>query len=318
MPRVSVVIPTYNRAGYLSEAVASVLAQTYRDFEVIIVDDGSIDNTPEVVASFRDAHIRYFYQENRGVSAAMNTGILASTADYIAVLDSDDVLVEEALQKSVAFLDQHPEAGYCFGQSYTIDENGRPLRRSPRGPKVTFVRDGREEIAHALLGERSIGFLVRRSCFQEVGLYNTELPMSEDWDVFIRLAKRYAVGHLAEPLYKWRSHHQQMTSQSNVKVVQNAHTAVLESVFEDADLGALYGHLRGKAYFGLYCLLARMSSLAGHRGIGLLYLLKAIKTCPESLCEIKGLSLWINSTKNFLPWRLRRIIVRMLMALKLR
>ena len=318
MPRVSVVIPTYNRAGYVSEAVASVLAQTYRDFEVIVIDDGSTDNTPEVVGSYRDAHIRYFYQENRGVSAAMNTGILASTAEYIAILDSDDVLVEEALQKSVAFLDQHPEVGYCFGQSYTIDESGRPLRSSPRGPRVTFVRDGREEIAQVLMGGRSIGSMVRRSCFQEVGLYNTELPMSEDWDMFIRLAKRYAVGHLAEPIYKLRFHQQQMTSQSSMKIVQNAHTTVLESVFEDAELGPLYGHLRRKAYFSLYCLLARMASLSEHRGAGLLYLLKALKTRPESLCEIKGLSIWIRSTRNFIPRRPRQIIVRMLMALKLR
>ena len=120
MPRVSVVIPTYNRAGYVSEAVKSVLNQTFHDFEVIVVDDGSTDNTPDVIDSFKDTRIRYLYQENRGVSAAMNTGILASTAEYIAILDSDDVLVEEALQKSVAFLDEHPEVGYCFGQSYSI------------------------------------------------------------------------------------------------------------------------------------------------------------------------------------------------------
>jgi glycosyltransferase involved in cell wall biosynthesis len=150
MPRVSVVIPAYNRAHFLPEVVESALAQTYRDFEVIVIDDGSTDNTPEVASRFPPA-VRYYRQENQGLSAVRNKGIELARGEYIIFLDSDDVLLKDALEKSVLFLDQHPEAGFCHGQFCTIDVNGRPMRlRRPRGPKATYIRDGREEITEFL------------------------------------------------------------------------------------------------------------------------------------------------------------------------
>jgi glycosyltransferase involved in cell wall biosynthesis len=321
MPRVSVVIPTYNSASFLPDAIGSVLAQTYQDFEIIVVDDGSNDNTAEVVSSFKDPRIRYLYQENRGVAGARNTGILASQAEYIAWQDSDNVLLEEALQKSIDFLDIHPEAAFSDGQFYTIDESGRPLRRGrARGPKATFVRDGLEEISHLILGNRSIGlfFVVRRAAFQETGLFNTRLRMSEDWDIWIRLAKRYAVAHLAEPIAKVRFHAQSMTALTKIDVVHAAHTAVLESVFRDPELAPRFGHLKKKAYFGLYCLCAREAAFTGHKRVGLSYLLTAARTCPGMLWEREGLSILMRSGKDFLPWHVRMFIVQALMALKLR
>ncbi len=323
MPRVSVVIPTYNQASFLSEAVGSALAQTYRDFEVIVIDDGSTDDTPEVASTFPPA-VTYFRQENQGSASARNRGIELARGEYIVFLDSDDVLFEDALEKSLAFLDQHPEAGFCCGQFYTIDESGHPLRlRRPRGTTATFVRDGREEIAHLLFPDSCDAVhlsatLFRRSCFEEVGLYDTGLRINQDLDMWFRLAKRYAVGHFAEPLAKVRFHAQSITAKSGIEVVQNDHTAVLESVFEDAELGPLYSHLRKKAYFGLYCLFSRVAARGGRKGAGLLYLLRAVKTCPGALWEMRGLSLLMDAAKDFLPRRLRRIIIQTLMALRLR
>jgi glycosyltransferase involved in cell wall biosynthesis len=320
-PRVSVVIPTYNDSVFLSDAISSVLSQTFRDIEVIVVDDGSTDNTIEIVKSFQDPRIRYIYQENRGVAAARNTGILASRAEYIAWQDSDNVLFEDAIRKNVEFMDEHPEVGFSHGQFYTMDEIGRPLRRGrPRGPKKTFVRDGMEELSHLLLGDRTIGlfFMVRRVCFMKEGLFNTSLLMSEDWDIWIRLAKRYAVGHIAEPLARVRFHSHSMTAKSKIEVVRKAHTDVIESVFVDPELGPIYRPQKHKVYFGLYCLCAREAAFTGHKFSGLVFILKAVGTSPVMILNRKGLSLLMRSGKDFLPSPVRKLIVKTLMALRLR
>jgi len=320
MPRVSVVIPTYNRSSFVLEAIESVLRQTYHDFDLIVVDDGSSDNTKEVVSDIKDTRIKYIYQKNQGVSGALNTGIMASAAEYIVILASDNIMFEDVLQKCVAFMDEHPEIGFCHGQSYTMDESGHLLRsKRLRGPKVTSIGYGRKEIVDLLLGEHKTRyFMVRHSCFDKIGLFNIELRMSEDWDMLFRLSKRYPVGHLAEPLGIIRNHDQSMTAKTNVEIVKGHHTAVLESVFKDAELGPLYGHLRKKAYFCLNCLLARTAARTGHKVTGLLYITKAIKTSPKFLLETRGLFLLIKTSRAFLPRRLGNLIARILITLKMR
>jgi hypothetical protein len=188
-----------------------------------------------------------------------------------------------------------------------------------RGPKVTSINDGRKELVNLLLGERNIGHLIARvSCFDEVGLFNTKFCMSEDWDMWIRLAKKYKVGHIAEPMIKARYHVQSLTAKSDVEIVKNAHTALLESVFQDTELAPLFSHLRGKAYFGLNCLIARVAALTGHKITAIKYFKKAIGIYPRVFIDIMMLSLLIRSTKVLLPQKLRRIIIDLLMTLRLR
>ena len=120
MPRVSVIIPTYNSARFVVQAVESVLAQTYSDFEVIVVDDGSTDNTPVALAGYRQK-IRYLHQENRGPSAARNAGYRASQGDYVLFLDSDDLIPPDTLERQVSFLNDHPEFGLVYSASQQIN-----------------------------------------------------------------------------------------------------------------------------------------------------------------------------------------------------
>ena len=128
MPRVSVVIPTYNRSDYILEAVESILTQTYRDFEIIIVDDGSTDDTRDVLAGQIEAGtIRYIYQENRSKSAARNHGIRLAKGEYIAFLDSDDLFTPTKLAKQVAFLDEHPDIGFVHSWYSKFDDAGNHL-----------------------------------------------------------------------------------------------------------------------------------------------------------------------------------------------
>jgi len=123
VPKVSIIIPTYNYAHFITEAIQSVLSQTFQDFEVIVVDDGSTDNTREVLAQFGNK-IRYIYQENRGLSAARNTGILNSSGQYLCFLDSDDSLLPEKLELQVKLLDSKVDVDLVYTWWYLVDENG--------------------------------------------------------------------------------------------------------------------------------------------------------------------------------------------------
>jgi glycosyltransferase involved in cell wall biosynthesis len=320
MPQISVIVPTYNRARYVRETVESILRQDYQDFELIIVDDGSTDNTREVIQNIGDTRIKYIYQENQGVSGALNTGILAAKSEYVGFIASDNMMIEHGLGKVVEFLDRYPDAGFCYGQIYTIDGNGTLTRsKSIRGPKTTRVTSGKDEIVKLILGEHSIDcFAARRACFDKVGLYKTSLRMSEDWDMLIRLTAKYNVGHIAEPLGLIRNHPQSMTAKASVDIVKKSHEAVLESVFNDPELGSLYGYLQKKAYFGFYCLLARVANRTGQKGTGVLLLGKAIKSSPGMLFSKRGVYNILQSSKSFLPRWLSKSISRSLIKFKMR
>lgn len=320
MAKVSVVIPAYNRARLLPEAVNSVLAQTYQDFELIVIDDGSTDNTQEVARSF-PPRVQYFRQANAGLSAVRNRGVELATGEYIVFLDSDDALLEQALEKGVAFLDQHPEVAFCHGQVYTIDEHSRPLRlRRPRGPKRTFVRDGREEIAHLILFRNIIGpsaTIIRRSCLEDVGPFNTALTSFEDWDMWVRLAKRYAVGHLAVPLALYRVHSQSITARFDVESAESLCTGLMESVLTDTELGPLLAPMRKRALFALYCYVAKVAGQRRRLGPGIRFMLKAFAAYPAFLFQADGISLLTNAARGFAPPVLKSRTAQVLRALRL-
>jgi glycosyltransferase involved in cell wall biosynthesis len=319
MPKVSVVIPTYNRASFLFESINSVLKQTLQDIEIIVVDDGSTDDTREMVMKYFPM-VRYIYQENQGVSIAFNNGINLALGEYVAIFADDDIMLEDALEKSVTFFNQHPEVGFCHGQNYTIDENGQSLRlRTTRGPRVTFIRSGKEEIANLLFRDsiQASTVVIRRSCFQKVGLFDTNLRGGEDWDMWIRLSRYYPVGYLSEPLVKVRIHAQNLQSQGNIDSLKKNYIARLNSVFNDSELGKVYAHLRRKAYFGLYCNCSKIAAEKGKRIQGIRYMVKALSVCPELLFQRDGISLLLNTAKGFPPVWLKRKTMRVLIALHL-
>ena len=125
-PKVTVVIPTFNRAHYLAEAIQSVLNQTVADYELIVVDDGSTDETSAVLAGFKDPRLCVFRQEHRGISAAMNAGLRAARGEYIARLDSDDVWFADLLEQETAVLDSHPDVGVVYARAQAMSANGTP------------------------------------------------------------------------------------------------------------------------------------------------------------------------------------------------
>lgn len=210
--KVSVIIPTYNYGRFLGEAIQSVLDQTLTDFELIVVDDGSTDNTKEVVSSFKDSRIKYIYQENCGVSAAQNTGIRASTGEYIAILGSDDKWFPENLELQVRMLDAHPDVGLVCSDGYLFDDRtGATLGRMwhLNFPGLNLRRASQQPLRELLSRGcfiRPQFTVMRRVIFGETGYFDESLRIGEDWELFIRITQRFTIECLDMPL-GWRRKH---------------------------------------------------------------------------------------------------------------
>jgi len=203
-PKVSVVIPTYNAARYIAEAIESVLAQSYHDYEIIVVDDGSTDNTKEVLRPYMD-RIRYFYKENGGVSSARNRGIQEARGEYIAFLDADDLWLPEKLKLQIEIMEQHPDFAMIHTDIKVIDVNGTLLKESANKRRQSHNGMVFEEFFKTY---RSLvmmsSALIRKSSIESMGLFDESLSVSEDYDFFLRFFWNYPVYLLDEPLVKYR------------------------------------------------------------------------------------------------------------------
>jgi len=246
MPTVSVIMPAYNQSEYLGEAIVSVLGQTYQDFEMIVVDDGSTDNTAEVVHSFWDKRLSYIYQENRGLSAARNTGILHATSLYLTFLDSDDLFLPEKLEILLNEMENHPELGLVAGQAIPIDEKGRRIGRR-------IARALPEDASKLLItNPLHVGSVLLRKCWQEsAGLFDESLRACEDWDLWIRLAKLGCKMKLIErPVSLYRFHQAQMTRDE--EHMFRAMIALVEKTFKSQDVPESWWLMRDRAYSAPY------------------------------------------------------------------
>lgn len=200
LPLVSVVIPTYNYGHCVAEAVESALTQTYPNVEVIVVDDGSTDDTRARLAPYGD-RIRYIYQPNAGLSAARNTGIRAARGSYIALLDSDDAFHPRKLELQMGYLTGHPEIPF-LATDHLGGPTCPPWSPPPDAPPVHRVKQ-EELVIKTRFG--SCGVVVRKDCFDQVGLFDESLRSVEDRDMWIRLAARFPIALMRAPLWWYRS-----------------------------------------------------------------------------------------------------------------
>ncbi len=202
MPRVSVIIPTCNRAHLLQEAVESVLNQTLRDFELIVVDDGSTDCTPHLLIKWKD-QIRWVRQENAGVSRARNVGVRSSRGRYVSFLDSDDLWLRNKLEIQVAFLDANPQYAVCYTDEMWI----RKGRRVNPG-KIHKKYSGwifEQCLPLCIISPSSA--MMRREVLEAVGDFDESLPVCEDYDLWLRVASRYPIFFLDKKLIIKRGGH---------------------------------------------------------------------------------------------------------------
>lgn len=207
VPAISVVIATYNRARFLPETVESVLKQSLRDFELIVVDDGSTDGTFQMLESYGD-RLRVFHQENRGPSAARNLGVRNSRGRWIAIQDSDDICLPDQLEFLLDYAEKNPDLGMVFANGAYL--GGREHKRDTIIPKEKSARLARDGVRLVDLFEKSIvrlqAALVSRESFLAIGGLDEELRICMDLDLSFRLFMRYPVAYLDRVVFLYRKH----------------------------------------------------------------------------------------------------------------
>jgi glycosyltransferase involved in cell wall biosynthesis len=209
MPKVSVIIPAYNRLPMLKEAVDSVLAQDFEDFELIVVDDGSTDGTADEMKRYGGRVRLLRHPENRGVSAARNRGILNAKGKYIAFLDSDDLWVKGKLKIQVAFLEDNPHYPICYTDEIWIR---RGKRVNPKNKHAKYSGWIFEKCLPLCIISPSSA-MMRKTLFSKVGLFDEALPVCEDYDLWLRISARFPIFFIKRKLIVKRGGHPDQLSQ---------------------------------------------------------------------------------------------------------
>lgn len=216
-PKVSVCIPNYNQGRFIGAAIQSVLNQTYKDFELIIVDNCSADNSEEVVKSFSDPRIRFYKNEkNIGMTRNWNRCISLAKGGYICILCADDVYLPHFLEKASSILDSNPTVGLVHSACKMIDADGKITGVFwPRNWKKDYIENGRNVLKRTAL-DNFASFptvMIRRRCFEILGGFDEDLSYAPDWEMWTCIALHYAVAYIAEPLACYRSHGENLTEE---------------------------------------------------------------------------------------------------------
>ncbi len=245
MASVSVVIPTYNRAHLLERSLDSVLGQTLAADEIIVVDDGSTDNTVSTLKSLHP-EVRLIQQDNLGVSAARNTGILASRHDWIALLDSDDVWHENKLERQMTALENAPEYLICHSDEIWIRQGVRVNQMNKH--KKAGGHIFQHCLPRCVISPSSV--MIHRSLFEETGLFDENLPACEDYDLWLRICSRYPVLYIDEALITKHGGHDDQLSRQHWAMdrfrIQALNKIVSESKLNDSDRDAAIKMMVGK------------------------------------------------------------------------
>ena len=274
-PLISVIIPTFNQAQFIEEAVQSVLGQSYRNLEIIVVDDGSTDHTKDVLSKYHN-HITYLSQNNRGPSSSRNYGIRTARADHIAFLDSDDVWFPEKLEAQMELMRRNSTVGLVGCGAYTTDAQGRIEKEyvsEKYHTRQQFLKD---------LQSRKISFnpsivLVKRACIDRVGGFKDALHYGEDWDLWLRIAKHYEIAFITKPLVKVRMYGGYRPYQQVAVMKSNIHRIISDNLDQEG------WRTRGPLYSALYLDLAGLYLEKNRRGMAAIYALRSLLFYPIRL-----------------------------------
>ncbi|MBD2449489.1 glycosyltransferase family 2 protein [Nostoc sp. FACHB-152] len=249
MPKISVLIPAYNAMNYLPETIENVLSQTFTDFEVIVVNDGSADETERWVSQIKDPRVKLITQENQGLAGARNTGIAHAKGEYITFLDADDLWEPTKLEKQLRVMEENPEVALVYTWVAFIDEMGKPTGRVFKNQAEGDVWQKLTE--HNIVESGSVA-MVRRSCFEDIGLFDRNLgSYLEDWDMWLRIASRYSFKVVKEPLVYYRQ--LSGSASRNWEAMARSFEIVIEKAFSAAPSELQY--LKNRSYgFANICL----------------------------------------------------------------
>jgi glycosyltransferase involved in cell wall biosynthesis len=274
MPKVSVVIPTHNRASFLRAAINSVLNQTFQDFEILIVDDASKDQTPELIRSFMDPRIKYIrHHTNKGQGVTRNDGIRRTSGEFIALLDDDDEWLPHKLEKQVRLLESSPsDVGLIYTGLYTMDASNKQVLNVVSPEQRGYALE--QLWLRNFIGTCS-SVLIRRIVFDKVELFDEKLAAKADYDLWIRIAEEFAIDYIREPLVLFRTLHENRISTNCASVIQGMEAQLAKHGRSFARNNRCYGYYH--FILGLnYC-------LAGNLTVGRRAFVRAIRLYPFSI-----------------------------------
>ena len=288
MPKVSVIILTYNRSALLRRAVQSVLNQTFGDFEVIVVDDASVDDTKDVIKDMTDKRIRYLpHEQNMGEGRARNTGVANAQGEYIAFLDDDDEWLPEKLELQVSVMEKsEPGIGAVHTGYWRILTDTGEVRESDARKEGDLW--GEFLFGNNLVHPSSI--LLRASCFERLGVFDVSITTGLDYDMWLRVSKEYKFAAINKPLLKVREHGDRLSS--NLELQIQGQTKFFEKwgKWIEAD---------EKNYSRWFVRLGIMYSLTGQQNEGRKAYMKAMRRYPLHFKSYALLSLSLLGTKAF-------------------
>jgi glycosyltransferase involved in cell wall biosynthesis len=280
MPKVSVILPCYNGSLWISDAVKSVLRQTLDDFELVIIDDGSTDNSESIISPFLgDGRVHYIYQENRGFSGAVNRGIKESKGDLIGFIGQDDIWLPNELEVHVKYFDEHKNVDLVHSNYCSIDSEGRIIKvRDIKIPNFS----SRKKLIEYLFINNFIGFetaLVKKRCFDEVGFFDERMTGFSDHDMWLRIAGKFNMAYIDLPLVKKREHELQLSKARLESVLKDEFLMVKKAI----DLYPFLKRVERKKLASLYYALGIALLQKGNTEEAEQKLLEAIRCQPWKL-----------------------------------
>lgn len=248
--KVTVIVPTYNYGHYLEGCIESLVCQTYRDLEILIIDDGSEDNTREIVELFSDERIIYIYKKNSGLSAARNTGIENISGNYVLFLDSDDLISKEYIESQVEFLEKNSDIDISIGLNKFFYKKKHYTDLDCNGSWRLYYKNFSSHILFFNLAPPH-SYFYRRNVVKEVGLFDVTLKACEDYDYILRChAKKFSFGRNSKALVYYRRHQTSMSANKDRQYFFDSilHERIRDYFFSAEGIGSLEGRVSSYPY----------------------------------------------------------------------
>ena len=283
-PTVSVIIPAYNAAPWIAETIDSVLNQTFQDFEVIVVDDGSTDATAEIVENYK-SQVQYLYKNNGGVGSARNTGICAAKGRYIACVDADDLWLPEKLEVQIQLLQKDHSLAWVYSDGLIFENNGN--QNLHLFSQSAYMTSG--DVLRPILLQDFIPCptpVFKRDIFENVGFFEEDISLQSvaDWDMWLRIAAKYPVGFIDKPLVKYRRHSTSMTGTNTIQSSLKSRLTVVErAILREPER---LGDLRQQAIANIYIPIGHLVMSRGNREEAREMYLKSVQMNPKQLKSI--------------------------------
>ena len=307
-PRISVIIPAYNSAKWINEAINSVLAQSFTDLEIIVVDDGSSDDTEQVLTHWIAARqIRYIKQANMGVSAARNCGVREACGDYIAFLDADDLFAPDKLGKQLALFEKQPNLGFVHAHFSKFDEAGNDLglRDMSRFSGWVYPQILLEWSAIMALPT----LMLPKRVFEEVGGFDESVRWGEDIDLYIRIVRRYPIDLVPEVLCKVRVHADSVSA-SKLGSAASFQRVLQKALDADDSLSPAFGR---RAFSQLY--INKAQNLLGEGGSAEMQIARGYAATALRYTSLSPAA-WLTALASWIPAGLRRFFVKALRRIR--